>query len=78
MISVIGLGTAASKIVEKFKQTKNYNVYQLNSEIQRNSKYKYKLKSYDDPELYEKNIPNLKKFFTDVDDIAVFCCWIVI
>ena len=72
MISVIGLGTAASKIVEKFKQTKNYNVYQLNSEIQRNSKYKYKLKSYDDPELYEKNIPNLKKFFTDVDDIVQF------
>ncbi len=27
MISIIGLGNAASKIAEKFKETKNYNVY---------------------------------------------------
>jgi len=72
MISVIGLGCAASKIVEKFKQTKNYNVYQLNNEIQRSSKYKYKLKAYQEPEDYEKNIPNLKKFFANVDDAVQF------
>ena len=44
MISIVGLGTAASKIAEKFKQTKNYNVFMLNSDVARNSKYKFKLK----------------------------------
>mgnify|MGYP003154322921 FL=1 len=72
MISVIGLGNAASTIVEKFKQTKNYNVFQLNSEVKKNSKYKYKLKSFENPEDYENNIPNLKKFFADVDDTIHF------
>jgi hypothetical protein len=72
MISIIGLGSAASAIAEKFKQTKNYNVYVLNKQVQRSSKYKYKLKAYDTPEEYEKNIPNLKKFFADVDDNVQF------
>lgn len=72
MISVIGLGNAASTIVEKFKQTKNYNVYQLNSSVERNTKYKYKLKAFDEPEQYEKNIPNLKKFFANVNDTVHF------
>ena len=63
MISIVGLGNAASKIAEKFKQTSNYNVYFLNSSVERNSKYKFKLKSYETAEEYEENIPNLKKFF---------------
>ena len=44
MISIIGIGNAGSKIAEKFSQTKNYNVYLMNSNIERNSKYKFKLK----------------------------------
>ena len=72
MISIIGLGTAASKIAEKFKQTKNYNVFLMNKNVQRNSKYKYKLKTYENPEEYEKNIPNLEKFFSEVDDVVQF------
>ena len=72
MISIIGLGNAASKIADKFKQTKNYNVYTLNSSVQRNSKYKFKLKAYETPEEYEENIPNVKKFFADVDDRIQF------
>ena len=72
MISVIGLGNAASRIAEKFKSTKNYNVFVLNSAVERKTKYKYKLKSYEKPEDYEKNIPNLKKFFEPVDDEVQF------
>jgi len=72
MISIVGLGTAASKIAEKFKQTKNYNVYVMNKQVQRNSKYKFKLKSYDTAEEYEENIPNVKKFFSDIDDRIQF------
>tara|TARA_Y100000590_G_scaffold427484_1_gene537695 strand:- start:154 stop:993 length:840 start_codon:yes stop_codon:yes gene_type:complete len=68
MISIVGLGTAASKIAEKFKQTKNYNVFMLNSDVARNSKYKFKLKNFNTPEEYENNIPDVKKFFKEVDD----------
>jgi len=72
MISIIGLGNAASRIAEKFTSTKNYNVFVLNSDVERKSKYKFKLKSFEKPEDYEKNIPNLKKFFEPVDDVVQF------
>ena len=72
MISIVGLGNAASKIAEKFKQTSNYNVYFLNSSVERNSKYKFKLKSYETAEEYEENIPNVKKFFSNVDECVQF------
>jgi hypothetical protein len=72
MISIVGLGNAASKIAENFKQTKNYNVYVLNDKIERNSKYKFKLKSYKTPEEYEENIPNVKKFFSTTDNHIQF------
>ena len=72
MISIVGLGNAASKIAEKFKQTKNYNVYLMNDSVQRNSKYKRMLKSYETAEEYENNIPNVKKFFKEVDDHVQF------
>ena len=72
MISIIGLGNAASRIAEKFRATKNYNVYTLNSEVEKNSKYKFKLKSYETPEEYEQNIPNLKKFFSTTDEQIQF------
>tara|TARA_R110002020_G_scaffold29410_3_gene92725 strand:+ start:2848 stop:3693 length:846 start_codon:yes stop_codon:yes gene_type:complete len=68
MISVVGIGSAASAIAEKFKAQKNYNVYLLNSKIERNTKYKYKLKAFEKPEEYENNIPDLKKFFSDLND----------
>ena len=72
MISVVGLGSAASRIAEKFKQTKNYNVYQLDNSIERSSKYKFKLKQYEKAEQYEQNIPNVKKFFSTIDDRVQF------
>ena len=72
MISVVGLGNAASRIAEKFKQTKNYSVYVLNSSVQRNSKYKFKLKEYESAEEYEQNIPKVKKFFAETTECIQF------
>ena len=72
MISVVGLGNAASAIAEKFFDTSNYNVYLMNDKISRSSKYKFRLKSHEKPEDYEKNIPNVKKFFKDVDEHVQF------
>ena len=72
MISIVGIGTGASAIAEKFKTQKNYKVYQLNNKCKK-SKYSYKLKDYDTPEECEENIPNLKTFFKDItNNIQVF------
>jgi hypothetical protein len=73
MISIVGIGNGASQIAEKFSETKNYNVYTLNSSVSRRSKYKFKLKTYDTAEEYEKNIPDVVKFFADIDEhVQVF------
>ena len=68
MISIIGIGNPASKIAALFKETSNYDVFCLNSSVKKSSKRNFRLKNYEDPEDYEKNIPNLKKFFADVQD----------
>ena len=72
MISIVGLGNAASSIAEKFRQTKNYSVYVMNSGVQRNSKYKFRLKQYETAEEYEQNIPKVKKFLSDASDHIQF------
>jgi hypothetical protein len=43
MISIVGLGNAATAIVEKFKEVPQYSVYVMNDKVARNSKYKFKL-----------------------------------
>ena len=73
MISIVGIGTAASKLAELFITTNNYDVYTLNDSVKRTSKRKYKLKKFDAPEEYEKNIPNLKTFFSEISsNVQVF------
>jgi len=72
MISIIGLGTAASAIAEKFKNVPQYNVYELNSQVKRTTKRKFRLKNYDTPEQYEENIPDLSRFFADLDEKIQF------
>ena len=68
MISIVGVGSAASRIAELFSTTNNYDVYSLNSSVKRTSKRKFKLKNFDEPEEYEKNIPDLKSFFSEISD----------
>ena len=67
MISIIGLGNGASAIAEKFSPIPQYNVYLMNNKVTHNSKYKFKLKSYDTPEEYEESFPNVGKFFANLD-----------
>ena len=73
MISIIGIGNAASAIAENFKSQKNnYKVYQLGSGYKK-SKYRYNLKAFSSPEEYEDNTPNLKSFFKDLtENVQVF------
>ena len=72
MISVVGLGNAASEIAGLFSEIKQYKVFKLNSKVEKNSKYNFKLKSFDKPEEYEYNIPNLDKFFQSITNNVQF------
>jgi len=73
MISIVGVGNAAASIAQKFVPIKNYKVYQLNDKVERHTKYKRKIKSFERPEEYENNIPDLKKFFSEITDrVQVF------
>jgi len=66
MISIIGIGNAASAIVQHFEVVDNYETYLLNDNIQKNTPSHFKLQSHIEPEDYEKNIPDLNKFFKNI------------
>ncbi len=70
MISIVGVGNAACEIAKNFKTQKNYNVYLLGSNVERQSKYQYRLQEFENPEEYEENVPDLTDFFSNVDDIV--------
>jgi len=61
MISVIGLGTGGSKIAKEFEQYSVYKVYTLDW-----------LEKYEKPEDYEKNVPDLRDYFRDLDSRVQF------
>jgi hypothetical protein len=66
MISVIGIGNAASAIAKKFEKISNYDVYVINSKVKTNTPSQYKVKEFDAPEEYESHIPDLRDFFKNV------------
>tara|TARA_R110000787_G_scaffold51408_1_gene121832 strand:+ start:3130 stop:3987 length:858 start_codon:yes stop_codon:yes gene_type:complete len=73
MISIVGIGTGASAIANKFRDVTQYDVYELSDKFARSSKRKHKLKKFETPEEYEKNVPNLKGFFKDLrETVQVF------
>ena len=70
MISIIGIGNAASAIAKKFSSIENYDIFLLNSKVFKNTKKEFKIKNYNSAEEYEENIPDLKNFFSGVKDRA--------
>ena len=72
MISIIGIGNAACAIADKFASQKNYKVYKLGSDVEKDTRC-YTLEGFSNPEEYEKSIPKLKTFFRGItDDVQVF------
>jgi len=72
-MSIIGIGNGASAIAARFVEHAQYNIYCLNNRVKKADSSNFKLKSFDNPEEHEDNLPNLKKFFKDVDDhVQVF------
>jgi len=72
MISIVGLGTAASAIAAKFEGISNYQVYYLNDKIEKTHKYNFKLEKYDTPEEYEQHIPDVRKTFKSLTERVQF------
>jgi hypothetical protein len=73
MISIVGIGNGASAVAGKFLEFSQYNVYLLNDKIEKSAGRRRRLKSFSSPEEYESNIPDLKKFFSKIDDhVQVF------
>lgn len=71
MISVIGLGNAASAIAEKFSNLTNYKVFLLGSKVNKRAN-NFTLNSYNNPEEYEINIPDLSNFFKEITENVQF------
>ena len=65
MISIIGIGNGGSAIADLFSPIKNYDVYCLNNSVLRNTETHFKLETYATAEEYEKNIPQVGKFFAE-------------
>lgn len=73
MISIIGIGNAASAVAEKFCKIPQYDVYLMNSNVSEQKNNNYKLKSFENPEDYEANIPVLADFFANIKEhVQVF------
>jgi hypothetical protein len=73
MISVVGIGNAASAIAENFATISNYEVYSLNNKVVQNTDRAFRLESFSTPDEYETNIPDLREFFADMRDrVQVF------
>jgi hypothetical protein len=68
MISIVGIGNAASAIASLFKGIKNYDTYVLNSNVEKNTKSDFKIAHLTNPEDGESEIPDLSGFFKDVRD----------
>jgi len=66
MISIVGIGNAASAVAAKFAHIPQYDVYQLNSNVEKKTKTQFPLDVYATAEEYEKNTPDLKGFFKNM------------
>lgn len=65
------MGNAASAIAEKFSNLTNYKVFLLGSKVDKGAN-NFVLKSYNHPEEYEKNIPDLSNFFKEITENVQF------
>lgn len=71
METVIGLGTVGCNIARKLEQYEQYEVYKIDHENVKEKNYQ-KIRKYDNPEKYEKNIPGVKTLLKKVEGDVLF------
>ena len=76
MKNILGIGTAGAKIAGRLKERKQYKVYTLSPEVEKNTKYNCKVETFDNPEDYENHdLTRVHKFLSTIQDACVvFVC----
>jgi len=69
--NIIGLGSAGCNIAKEFMKYPQYKVYLIDRKKEKKANF-YALKDYNHPELYEKNIPQMKTFFRSISGEVLF------
>lgn len=68
---VLGLGNGGIRIAEEFQQYPQYDIYKIGTDLEKSDK-NWQLPKYKSPEIYEEKCPNLKSFFTSIEDELLF------
>lgn len=69
-MDIVGLGTAASNIVESFSTYPQYNIYTIDNE-HRDGNF-FMLEYKETPEEYEQSVPDMSEFFSELGDEVMF------
>jgi|TARA_R100000008_G_C3582729_1_gene169745 hypothetical protein len=65
MENIVGLGTAGCNIAEKFMRYPQYTVYRIDTD-ERSGEDVFLLPEQESHEMYEKNCPDFKQFFSNI------------
>ena len=67
MKNILGIGSAGCNVAKQLGQKKQYKVYCLSPEVEKNTKYNCKLEIYDNPEEYESlDLSRVDKFLSTI------------
>ena len=69
-MDVIGLGEAGCNIAECFRKYPQYNIYKIDAGV--SGENCFNIPTQKDAEAYEKNIPDLKEFFSNLSNEVIF------
>jgi len=74
--SILGIGSAGTKVAKAFREYDTYRVYGISSEIEKNSKYFLSIPELQNPEDYENlEFKQIDKFLEKIDDeLTVVVC----
>ena len=76
MKNILGIGSAGCNIAKQLASKKQYRVYRLSPEVEKNTKYNCKLEEFATPEEYEnRDLEKVHKFLSTIKDTCtIFLC----
>ena len=76
MKTILGIGTAGSRVASQLSEYKKYRSYTMNTDVERTTKYKFKLPEFHSPEDYENmDFSRINKWLSTIESsCSVFLC----